>query len=83
MVKNSIVLQDVFLNQVRREQIYVDISLINSEEYGGYVKGFDSFTVILETENKKQIMLYKHAITSVKPQKNVMTTNIQDRRNAI
>lgn len=66
--KNSINLQDVFLNQVRKEHIPVTIYLTNGFQLKGYVKGFDNFTVVLDSEGKQQLV-YKHAISTVSPMK--------------
>lgn len=68
MNKNAINLQDVFLNQVRKEKVNVTVFLTNGFQLKGYVKGFDSFTVILDTDNK-QSLIYKHAISTVLPSK--------------
>ena len=59
-------LQDVFLNQARKEKITVTIYLTNGFQFEGVVKGFDSFTVILDTEGK-QNLVYKHAISTITP----------------
>lgn len=64
--KTNIVLQDVFLNQVRKDHIPVTIHLTNGFQLRGLVKGFDNFTVILESDGK-QMMIYKHAISTVTP----------------
>ena len=61
-------LQDVFLNQARKDRIAVTIYLTNGFQFKGIVKGFDSFTVVLETEGK-QNMVYKHAISTITPSK--------------
>lgn len=66
-------LQDLFLNQVRKEKTTVVIYLTNGFQLKGYVKGFDNFIVILETEGKQQ-MIYKHAISTVIPSKEVSLT---------
>lgn len=68
--KSNINLQDVFLNQVRKEKIGVIIYLTNGFQLKGHVKGFDSFTVILESEGK-QNLIYKHAISTISPLKPV------------
>ena len=70
MQKPNIILQDVFLNQVRKEHVSVTIHLINGFQIKGLVKGFDNFTVILECEGK-QLMVYKHAISTITPMKSV------------
>jgi host factor-I protein len=72
--KSTIVLQDVFLNQVRKDHIPVTIHLTNGFQLRGLVKGFDNFTVIIESEGK-QMMLYKHAISTVTPYRAVTFGN--------
>ena len=67
MTKN-INLQDVFLNQARKDHIPVTVFLTNGFQFKGMVRGFDSFTVILETDGKQQLV-YKHAVSTVIPQK--------------
>lgn len=68
MNKVNINLQDVFLNQVRKEHIGVTIYLTNGFQLKGLVKGFDNFTVVLDTDGKQQLV-YKHAISTVTPYK--------------
>ena len=70
MPNKSINLQDVFLNQVRKENVGVVIHLTNGFQLRGNVKGFDNFTVILDAGGK-QMMVYKHAISTVVPVKNI------------
>ena len=66
MAAKIINLQDSFLNQVRKENIAVSIHLINGFQLKGNVKGFDNFTVILDTAGKQQLV-YKHAISTITP----------------
>lgn len=66
MNKPVINLQDTFLNQVRKENILVTIYLVNGFQIKGTVRGFDNFTVIIEVENRQQ-MVYKHAISTISP----------------
>lgn len=68
MNKQQINLQDYFLNQVRRESIPVTIYLVNGFQLKGILRGFDNFTVILDSDGKQQ-MVYKHAISTVMPLK--------------
>lgn len=68
MNKPNINLQDVFLNQVRKERIPVTIYLTNGFQLKGMVKGFDNFTVVLDTEGRQQLV-YKHAISTISPMK--------------
>jgi len=66
MSKSLINLQDLFLNQVRKEKVAVTIFLVNGFQIKGNVKGFDNFTVIVELDGKQQLV-YKHAISTVAP----------------
>ncbi len=68
MNKNNINLQDVFLNQVRKERIPVTVYLTNGFQLKGLVKGFDNFTVVLDSEGRQQL-IYKHAISTISPMK--------------
>ena len=61
-------LQDAFLNQARKERVTVTMFLMNGFQLHGTVKGFDGFTVILDSEGKQQL-IYKHAISTVVPPK--------------
>ena len=70
MSKSAINLQDVFLNQVRKEGIPVTIFLMDGVKVKGLVKGFDNFTVVLNSEGKQQL-IYKHAISTIIPLKPV------------
>lgn len=71
MQKPVIVLQDVFLNQVRKEHVSVTIHLTNGYQIKGVVKGFDNFTIILDSEGK-QMMIYKHAVSTVSPSRAIL-----------
>jgi host factor-I protein len=66
-------LQDVFLNQARKGKINVTIHLVNGFQLKGFVKGFDNFTIILDSDCK-QIMVYKHAVSTVTPSQPVLYT---------
>ena len=59
-------LQDLFLNQTRRERQVVTLFLMNGFQMRGIVRGFDNFTVVLETDGKQQL-IYKHAISTLAP----------------
>lgn len=61
-------LQDLFLNQARKEKITVTIYLTNGFQFKGKVRGFDNFTVILDCDGK-QNLVYKHAISTIIPAK--------------
>ncbi len=59
-------LQDLFLNQARKEKLAVTMFLMNGFQLRGVIRGFDGFTVILDSEGRQQ-MIYKHAISTVVP----------------
>ena len=65
-MQKTINLQDAFLNQARRERLNVTMFLMNGFQLHGVVKGFDGFTVILDSDGKQQL-IYKHAISTVVP----------------
>ncbi|HHY42223.1 MAG TPA: RNA chaperone Hfq [Thermoanaerobacterales bacterium] len=66
MTKAQINLQDSFLNQLRKENIPVTIYLVNGFQLKGLIKGFDNFTIVLDSEGKQQLV-YKHAVSTVTP----------------
>ena len=70
MNKQGINLQDVFLNQVRKEKLAVTVYMTNGFQLKGVVRGFDNFTVVLDSDGKQQL-IYKHAISTVSPVKPV------------
>lgn len=73
MNKNTNNLQDIFLNQARKGKIPVAIHLSNGYQLKGCVKGFDSFTIILDNDGK-QIMIYKHSVSTIVPTKPLLYT---------
>ncbi len=62
-------LQDQYLNHVRKEKIPVTIYLLNGARLRGTIKGFDKFVVLLK--NEVQQIIYKHAISSIVPEKDI------------
>jgi host factor-I protein len=69
-VAQSVNIQDQYLNQLRKEHISVTVFLTNGFQLRGIVKAFDNFTVLLESEGKQQL-IFKHAISTFAPAKNV------------
>ena len=63
-------LQDVFLNNARKEKCDITVYLINGVPLKGKVLSFDNFTLMLEID-KKQNMIYKHAISTIVPFKHI------------
>jgi len=64
-------LQDMFLNQIRKEGLCVTIYLMGGIQLKGQVRGFDAFTVLLDAPGKPTQLVYKHAITSVVPTRQI------------
>ncbi|WP_347986318.1 RNA chaperone Hfq [Methylomonas sp. AM2-LC] len=62
-------LQDNFLNALRKEHIPVSIFLVNGIKLQGRVDSFDQYVVMLK--NTVNQMVYKHAISTIVPGKNV------------
>ena len=59
------VLQDPFLNTLRKEKVPVSVYLVNGIKLQGTVESFDQFVVLLK--NGVSQMVYKHAISTVVP----------------
>ncbi|MDI9479613.1 MAG: RNA chaperone Hfq [Syntrophomonadaceae bacterium] len=78
MSKGHINLQDAFLNQVRKDKVPVTIYLVNGFQIKGLVKGFDNFTVVVELEQKQQLV-YKHAISTVAPLRPIAGLNLDSK----
>lgn len=64
-------LQEQLLNQLRKDKTMVTVFLTNGFQFKGLIKGFDNFIVLVETDGKQQI-IYKHAISTLVPSKNVI-----------
>jgi len=62
-------LQDPFLNTLRKEKVPVSIYLVNGIKLQGTIDSFDQFVVLLN--NSVSQMVYKHAISTVVPARNV------------
>ena len=59
-------LQEIFLTRARKQQMPVTVFLMNGFQLRGTVTGFDSFTLVLDTEGRQQV-IYKHAISTIVP----------------
>jgi len=69
-MKTTINIQDQFLNQCRKDNTNITVFLLNGFQLRGQIKGFDNFTVLFECEGKQQLV-FKHAISTFAPQRNV------------
>ena len=63
-------LQDPFLNLLRKEHVPVSIYLVNGIKLQGIVESFDQYVVLLRNQQVTQ-MVYKHAISTVVPARSV------------
>ena len=66
-------LQDPFLNALRRDKVPVSIYLVNGIKLQGQIDAFDQFVVLLK--NTVNQMVYKHAISTVVPARNVRVSS--------
>ncbi len=62
-------LQEPFLNTLRKDKIPVSIYLVNGIKLQGQIDSFDQFVILLR--NSVNQMVYKHAISTIVPAKNV------------
>ena len=69
MQKNNS-LQDSFLTRARQERRGVPVFLMNGYQLRGQITGFDAFVVVLTTDGKQQV-IYKHAISTIGPERPV------------
>jgi host factor-I protein len=67
-------LQDPFLNALRREHIPVSIYLVNGIKLQGQIESFDQYVVLLK--NTVTQMVYKHAISTVVPARSVTLAQV-------
>jgi len=58
--------QDVFLNNVRKQKVPVTVFLCNGVKLQGSITWFDNFSVLLRREGQVQLV-YKHAISTIMP----------------
>ena len=59
-------LQDIFLNQVRKEHISVTIFLVNGVKLQGIITWFDNYSILLKRDGHVQL-IYKHAVSTIMP----------------
>ena len=75
MAKGQI-LQDPFLNILRKEKIPVSVYLVNGIKLQGEIDSYDQFVILLKS-NANQ-MVYKHAISTIVPSRNVRLPILND-----
>jgi host factor-I protein len=57
-------IQEAFLNNARKDKIFLTIYLMSGVKLSGRIKSFDKYSVILEASNQEQL-IFKHAISTV------------------
>ena len=73
MMQTKANLQDIFLLRARQERTPVTMFLMNGFQMRGTITGFDAFVVVLDSEGRQQL-IYKHAISTIAPARNVELT---------
>ena len=69
-------LQEPYLNALRREHVPVSIFLVNGIKLQGQIESFDQFVVLLK--NNVSQMVYKHAISTIVPARNIQISDPLD-----
>ncbi|MGC6536155.1 MAG: RNA chaperone Hfq [Candidatus Puniceispirillaceae bacterium] len=59
-------LQDVFLNQMRKQHAPVTVFLMNGVKLQGIITWFDNYSMLLKRDGHIQL-IYKHAISTIMP----------------
>lgn len=72
LMKKNIALQEPYLNILRKEKVPVSIYLISGIKLQGQIESFDQFVILLK--NTVSQMVYKHAISTIVPSKNIHLT---------
>ena len=57
-------IQEVFLNNARKDKTFLTIYLMSGVKLSGKIKSFDKYSVVLEANNQEQL-IFKHAISTV------------------
>lgn len=55
-MKKTANLQDIFLTKARKQGVPLTVFLVNGFQMRGSVTGFDSFTVVLLSEGRQQMI---------------------------
>jgi host factor-I protein len=69
-MNKTINIQDTFLNHLRKDSVPVTVYLTNGFQIRGVIKAFDNFTIVIDSDGRQQ-MVYKHAISTFTPTRNV------------
>lgn len=72
-------LQDPYLNVLRKERVPVSVYLVNGIKLQGQIESFDAFVLLLR--NNISQMIYKHAISTIVPARNIRLPGLEDAEN--
>jgi len=64
--KKHPLLQEIFLNAVRRSEDSVTMFLVNGVMLQGFIAAFDLFCMLLQRDGMSQLV-YKHAVSTIQP----------------
>ena len=67
-------LQDQFLNTLRREHVHCSVFLVNGIKLVGKIESFDQYMVLLRGHDSTVQAIFKHAISTVSPSRQVEMT---------
>ena len=70
-------IQDSFLNNARREKAPITIYLLSGVKLTGRIKSFDKYSVVLDTSNNQEQLIFKHAISTVVTSKSVQSVHAE------
>ncbi len=70
-------LQDSLLSKLHRSRMGATVFLVNGFQIRGEIRGFDPFVVVIYSDGKQQ-MVYKHAISTVVPERPVSWEEEED-----
>jgi host factor-I protein len=60
-------IQDKMLNELRKKGIVATVFTTNGVQIKGKINGFDKFSVLIVNDKNQQLLLYKHAISTIVP----------------
>ncbi|PEF36151.1 RNA chaperone Hfq [Bacillus wiedmannii] len=61
---NTVSMQERLLQEVIQKKKITSLILINGFHMKGIVKEYDAFSILIESDNKNQL-IYKHAISTI------------------
>lgn len=64
-------LQDQFLNTLRKEHVHCSVFLVNGIKLVGRIESFDQYMVLLRGNDQAVQAIFKHAISTISPAKQV------------